>query len=209
MLTIHRVLFYIIGILILTFGISATIICTLGASPFDAMLVGFYKTFGLTVGTWEFLVGAFLLICNSLIERVKPDLLAMVTAFVTGVGIDFWLFVMHWIGDPTQLWMQTIILIVGMFSIGLGIACYLQSDFSPSPLDKSMIVLHEKLRIKVSTSKTILMILFLGVAYILGGPIGIGTLLMAVVSGPIIGMFFPMMKRLKQAALIKNKGLTY
>src|SRR5690625_7507331 len=84
--------FYIIGIVILTLGIALTIQSTLGTSPFDALLVGLHRTFGLTVGSWEVVVGLTMLLGNALAERKKPEFYAILTSLITGICIDSWLF---------------------------------------------------------------------------------------------------------------------
>ncbi|WP_223702238.1 hypothetical protein [Sutcliffiella deserti] len=48
-----KYVFYIIGILLLTLGLSFTIQSNLGTSPFDAVLVGLARNVGLTVGIFK------------------------------------------------------------------------------------------------------------------------------------------------------------
>src|SRR5690625_3780381 len=60
--------FYIIGIVILTFGIALSIQSTLGTSPFDALLVGLHRTIGLTIGSWEIVVGFAMVLGNAVIR---------------------------------------------------------------------------------------------------------------------------------------------
>lgn len=64
-----KYMYYGIGILILSLGISLTIQSGLGTSPFDALLVGLSKKIGLTVGSWEVLISVILLICNAILTR--------------------------------------------------------------------------------------------------------------------------------------------
>lgn len=66
-----KYMYYGLGILILSLGISLTIQSGLGTSPFDALLVGLSEEVGLTVGSWEVLISALLLICNSILTRKK------------------------------------------------------------------------------------------------------------------------------------------
>lgn len=87
-----KYLFYILGILILTLGISFTIQSSLGTSPFDALLVGLSTNVGLTVGSWEIILALILICFNSILKRQRPEILGMLTAFITGIGIDMWLF---------------------------------------------------------------------------------------------------------------------
>lgn len=67
-----KYVYYGLGVLVLSLGISLTIQSGLGASPFDALLVGLSKEFGLTVGSWEVLISIIILICNSILVRKKP-----------------------------------------------------------------------------------------------------------------------------------------
>ena len=196
--SIDTFIFYIVGLLVLTFGISSTIVSKLGASPFDSLLVGLYRTFGLTVGSYEFIVGAILVLFNAVAQRKLPDILAMGTAFLTGVGIDFWLYIFQIVGEPMTFVSQLFLLSIGIIFIGLGISIYLQAKFAPNPLDATMMVVHKLTGVKISTAKTVIMVIFLVFAYFFNGPIGIGTLIMVVASGPIIGLFYPYMEQLKK-----------
>lgn len=195
-----RVLFYLIGLLLLTFGIAATVVSRLGTSPFDAVLVGLHEQFGLTVGSWEYILGATLLACNAVANRGWPEWLAFLTAIVTGLGIDLWLWVLQAIGEPTSLWAQGLLLAAGIAFTSIGIATYLQSDFAPSPFDRTMLILQQKLGVRLSTAKNILMVTFLLLALLVRGPIGIGTLLMVATGGWTIGACYAWLERLRRKA---------
>ncbi|EOQ34301.1 hypothetical protein KQ1_00809 [Bacillus cereus BAG3O-1] len=65
--------FYVVGILILTLGISFTIQSDLGTSPFDALLVGLSQNVELTVGSWEIILAILLIGCNSCLKRQRPE----------------------------------------------------------------------------------------------------------------------------------------
>lgn len=64
----------------------------LGTSPFVALLVGLSINVGLTVGSWEIIIALILICCNSILNRQRPELLGMLTAFIMGIRIDIWLF---------------------------------------------------------------------------------------------------------------------
>lgn len=189
--------FYMIGIVILTLGIALTIQSTLGTSPFDALLVGLHRTFGLTVGSWEVVVGLTMLLGNALAERKRPEYYAIITSIVTGIGIDSWLFL---IGDwsvPVTWPGQFICLWFGIIFTGLGIASYLQSNFAPNPMDRSMLVVSKLTGWSVSKSRIFISIILVIIAYSFNGAIGIGTLINALVSGALIGFFLPYVEAIK------------
>lgn len=86
-----KYVFYVLGILILTLGISLTIHSDLGTSPFDALLVGLSINVGLTVGSWEIIIALILIGCNSFLKRERVEVLGLLTALITGIAIDIWL----------------------------------------------------------------------------------------------------------------------
>jgi len=192
-----RLLFYIFGILVLTFGIALTIEANLGASPIDALLVGLHNSFGLTVGSWEYIIGIFLLILNSVVVGKRPQLLGLSTAVLVGLGIDFWLRIFIPMSIFGELWVSISALLGGTILCCFGIATYLQADFLPSPFDETMLVISQKLNTSLFIAKTILMTGFFILAFLFKGPIAIGTIIILIFSWPIIGWFYPKMQNLK------------
>ncbi|MCT2535953.1 YitT family protein [Aquibacillus koreensis] len=201
-------LFFVSGILILTLGIALTIQSTLGASPFDALLVGLHRTFGLTIGSWEIVVGLTMVLCNALAEKKKPEYLALLTSLITGAGIDFWLFLIRgWI-EPSSWIGQYICLTLGILLTGVGVATYLQSKFAPNPLDRSMLVMSKLTGWSVTYSRACISLVLVVLAFFFDGAIGIGTLINALVTGALITYFIPYVKRFRNTLPTIVKGNT-
>jgi len=191
-----KYVFYVVGILILTLGISLTIQSKLGTSPFDALLVGLSKNVGLTVGSWEIILALLLIGSNSLLARQRPEILGLVTALITGIGIDMWLFLLHDIVSPDLWFSQAVCFTIGVVVVGLGTATYLQTNFAPIPVDRLTLIIKELTRKTVFFSRTLIYILFLMLAIIFNGPIGIGTLLTVCLGGYILHFFMPITGRI-------------
>ncbi|MDM5337321.1 YitT family protein [Fictibacillus enclensis] len=195
-MTCKGFIFYFIGILILTLGIALSIISNLGTSPYDAFLVGLFRTIGLTVGSWEIIIALVMMGMNGVLLRKRPEFLALGTAIVTGAGIDAWYFSLTgWILPDTVLF-QLLLLVLGMLLIGIGTALYLQGNIAPIPFDRLMLILQEKLGLTLSTSRLLISMIVLSFAYFLHGPIGVGTLLTALFNGWILSLFMPRAERL-------------
>ena len=64
-----RYFIFVLGLFILTFGISLTILSNLGTSPFDALLVGLANSVGLTVGSWEVILALLMIFLNALLQK--------------------------------------------------------------------------------------------------------------------------------------------
>ncbi|SDQ76997.1 hypothetical protein SAMN05216232_3696 [Virgibacillus subterraneus] len=189
--------FYLIGIFILTLGIALTIQSALGASPFDALLVGLHRTFGLTIGSWEIVVGLSMVLCNAVAEKKRPEYFAILTSLVTGIGIDTWLFILGDFIVPGTWFGQSIALGLGIILIGLGVAFYLQSDIAPNPMDRSMLIVSNLTGWKVTYSRAFISGGLVILAFFFNGAIGIGTLINALISGVVISFFLPYVKVLK------------
>ncbi|WP_342561339.1 YitT family protein [Paenibacillus sp. FSL R7-0345] len=186
---LRTALLFICGIFILTLGICLTIQSGLGASPFDATLVGLSGNVGLTVGSWEILIAILLTLCNAALTRRRPEMLGLATAFITGIGIDVWLF---WLSDLVEprLWISRLgCFAAGIVVTGLGTAVYLQANFAPAPLDRMTLVLQKLTGRSIFFTRTILYFVFLLAALIFNGPIGIGTLLTVCLGGFILNYF--------------------
>ena len=190
-----KYIFYGLGILILSLGISLTIQSGLGTSPFDALLVGLSKEVGLTVGSWEVLISVILLICNAILTRKKPILLGLITAFITGIGIDLWLFVVKNTLYLNALLSKLICFGIGLVLIGLGTAIYLQTKFASTPIDHLTLIIRDLSKRTILFSRTLVYALFLVLAIIFKGPIGIGTLLTVCLGGMILHVFMPIVER--------------
>jgi uncharacterized membrane protein YczE len=192
---IIRVLFYLIGLFILSFGVSLTIKSNLGAGAWDALNVGLSQTIGLTVGSWVFIVGIILIIVNAFLGKKRPDYLAVITIFLVGTFIDFVLLFMLEAWLPVDMVVRFITLLGGVVALSFGIAIYLQAKFPLVPIDNLMVSLQERFNIKLMTAKTLGEILALIFAFIFKGPIGIGTLIITFGIGPLIQVFFPSVER--------------
>ncbi len=191
---------YVLGLLILTLGIALTIHSNLGTSPFDALLVGLSQKIGLTVGSWEIILAVILIILNSLLKKQRPEVLGLGTAFITGIGIDLWLFLLP---ITPELWYsQLICFTIGMSAIGLGTAMYLCINFAPIPIDRLTLIIQELTNTTIFLSRTFIYIVFLFFAFTLDGPIGVGTLLTVCLGGLVLHFFMPYTEKVLNRVII-------
>jgi len=190
-----KYVFYVLGIMILTFGISVTIQSDLGTSPFDALIVGLSVHAGLTVGSWEIIIAFLLICCNSMLKRQRPEFSGMITAFITGIGIDMWLFFLHRVITPELWYGKAGCFAIGLVVIGIGTATYLHTNFAPIPVDRLTLIVRDLTGRSIFFSRTVIYFIFFILAVMLKGPVGIGTLLTVCLGGIILHFFMPITGR--------------
>ncbi|MFV8828275.1 YczE/YyaS/YitT family protein [Alkalihalobacterium sp. APHAB7] len=195
-LKLRRGLCYLVGLFILAVGITFTIISNLGAGAWDALSVGLSVRFGLTVGTWVILIGVILIIVNALISWSRPEIHSLLTVVILGYFIDFWLLIVFQDIRLNELPIQSAVLLLGVTLMGLGISTYLQADFAIIPIDRLMLNLKQLLRLPLMGAKTSAEIIALVAALVVGGPIGVGTIIVTLSIGPLIQLFYKRVKRI-------------
>ncbi|MFS0725998.1 YczE/YyaS/YitT family protein [Paenibacillus sp. 1P07SE] len=191
-------IFYLAGIGILSFGIALTITSDLGVTPFDATLVGLTQSVGLTVGSWEIILAFVLIFFNALLGRQRPHFAGLATAFVTGVGIDGWLYALHQL-ELSATAVRGAGFALGLLCIGLGTAMYLHTRVAPIPVDGLMLVMRQRTRMTIGMARTLIYFVFLLFALLLGGPIGLGTVLSVCLGGVILAYMAKYIERLARA----------
>nr|WP_239540075.1 YitT family protein [Salimicrobium jeotgali] len=201
----QRAGYYFSGLLILTLGISLTVLGGLGTSPFDALLVGLYRTVGLTIGSWEIVVGISMIIFNAVAEKRRPEMLAIVTSLITGAGIDFWVFTLEGIVTPESVWLQSIVFFLGMVISALGISINLQADFAPIPFDRMMLVIHNLTGWNVTISRAAISVVLVLFALYFNGAVGMGTIIIMLFSGVFIQYFMGWIQRFDRTLLSEDQ----
>ncbi|WP_027963633.1 YczE/YyaS/YitT family protein [Halalkalibacillus halophilus] len=184
------VVFYLLGMATLSFGISMLILSDLGVGAWDALFVGLFELLGLTVGSWIFIVGILLIILNSYLLREKFDFSAIITIFLIGIFIDFWVLIVFDGVILSDLVLRTALLTFGIMCMGAGIAMYLQFNYAKNPIDNLMMAVHYRTGKSLAFSKSSIEIVILIIAFIIGGPIGVGTFIIAFGIGPLVQFFY-------------------
>lgn len=102
-----------------------------------------------------------------------------------------WLFLLHNLINPELLLSKLFCFGVSLVVIGFGTAIYLHTNFAPIPIDRLTLIIQELTRTNILLSRTFIYLLFLILALLFNGPIGIGTLLTVCLGGLILNYFMP------------------
>lgn len=179
-----RCLFFITGIIVLSLGIALTIKGQkLGVGSWDVLHIGLQQNLGLTVGAWSIILGLIILVIDSIFTKRLPKLGTYIDMFLAGIFIDIFLFVLP---DATTFIEQTLAFVIGIILLGFGCGMYMVANLGVGPRDMLMLLFVHRLGWSVNRARTTMEVTVAVVGFILGGPVGIGTVFMAFGLGPIV-----------------------
>lgn len=201
---VKRLLFWLLGIIILSLGASLTIKANMGVGAWDALNVGLSRIYGLTVGSFVIIIGIILLFVNAVLLKSRPDYMAVFTFFIIGSLIDLWMLVVFRNFGPNEFIIKLVTLVVGLLIIGLGVAIYLQPKFPLNPIDNFMMGVSKRLGVSIVVAKTIGELIALVLALIVKGPIGFGTIIVTIGIGPSIQLFVPFIEKVAYRLNVKK-----
>ncbi|WP_232735784.1 YczE/YyaS/YitT family protein [Alteribacter populi] len=182
---IFRWSIYIIGLIIMSIGISFIIKAELGSSPWDVLHIGLTEQFGLTIGSWTIIMGFFTLVTAAFLLKEWPKAGAYLNMILVGVFVDLNLLILQ---TPPNLPGQATMLVTGIFIMGFGIGLYISPRCGAGPRDSFMLAVSQKTGMTVSRVRGLMEIVVLGAGWYLGGPVFVGTILFCLTIGPITGV---------------------
>ena len=179
-----RWLFFCTGLIILSLGATLTIKGQfLGVGSWDVLHIGLAKKIGLTIGSWSILTGILILVLTSLIYKRLPQIGTFLNLLLVGVFID----IFNWLlPDVESLFIQAVLFVLGALLLGYGCGIYIVANLGAGPRDSLMLLVVDKLGWSIMKARTTMEVTVSVVGFLLGGPVGIGTVFMAFGLGPII-----------------------
>jgi len=176
--------FFLIGLIILGLGVALTIKGQrFGVGSWDVLHIGLSKQFGLTIGSWSIIAGLVIVIISALGMREFPKIGTFINMATVGLFIDFF----NWIiPDPTTLQWQLSAFILGIAFMGIGGGVYIAAELGAGPRDSLMLLIVSKTKLSIQVARTFMEVTVAVIGYFLGGPIGVGTVFMALALGPIM-----------------------
>lgn len=186
--TVRRVTQLFIGLWLYGTAMAMFIRAELGLDPWDVFHYGVQQHLGLSFGTIVVIVGGLVLLLWIPL-RQWPGLGTVANVFVIGIATDVMLAVLD---APTALWLRWAFLLGGIVVNGIGGAMYIGSQYGPGPRDGLMTGLARRTGLSIRLVRTALEISVLAVGWLLGGVVGLGTVLYALLIGPAVQAFLPL-----------------
>jgi uncharacterized membrane protein YczE len=184
----RRLIQLFLGLALYGFAIGLMVRANLGLSPWDVLNEGLSERTGLSFGMIVNIVGAAVLLLWIPL-RQRPGIGTIGNVFLIGAFADLSLWLLP---DAPSLPTGLAMLLLGVFLTGVATGAYIGAGLGPGPRDGLMTGLVKRTGGSVRLIRTGIELTVLAIGWVLGGTVGLGTLVFAFGIGPIVHRMLPL-----------------
>lgn len=185
--TVRRLTQLSVGLALYGLTLGMMIRATLGNAPWDVLHQGMALRLPLSIGAAVILMSLVVLILWIPLREL-PGLGTIANSLAVGLAADLTLSVLV---APDTLWGRGVLMSGGVVLNALATALYIGSQFGPGPRDGLMTGLHRRTGVSIRVVRTSLEVAVVVLGWLLGGVVGVGTVLYAFAIGPLVQAFLP------------------
>ena len=191
-LSLSRVAILFFGLAIFGLGDSLLVQGDVGNAPWTVFSQGLTYRTGLSIGWVTAIISIFvLLIWIPLNEKPGFGTLSNIVLIAAFIEIGT-----HIFPKQTSTLAGVVFALVGIAMVGLGSALYITCGLGPGPRDGAMTGIHFKTGIRVGRVRMGIELVVLTIGWLMGGRVGIGTALFALLIGQSVAIFLGIVARL-------------
>ncbi|WP_270409743.1 YczE/YyaS/YitT family protein [Brachybacterium paraconglomeratum] len=171
------------------FGLSLAMLLRsgLGGAPWDVFHAALAERLGATVGSMSIAV-SFVLLLLWIPLRERLGIGTVANAIWVGVSIDLGMLILS---EASSLPVAIALMLLGVVVNGISGAVYIGAQLGAGARDGLMTALSRVLSRPVGPVRIVLEVIVLVTGWLLGGPLGLGTVVYAIALGPVIQLALP------------------
>lgn len=202
--TIIRILILLAGLIIAHLGVTLFLLANLGSDPFNVLIQGLFRTVQkftvsplITHGRVHMAVCFLIIIVLLFVDRSYVKIGTIICMFCGGPIIDLFTLLLNPLFSNMQaLWLKIVVNCLGCVILAYGMTIVIKSDAGTGPNDLVAVVISDKIKKKFSIVRIIVDVLFTLAGFLMGGQIGIGTIICVFLVGPVADIFLPINERM-------------
>ena len=183
----------VLGLAVFAFGVHLTIFANIGLAPWDCLGMGIAKHTPLNYGVSMTLVAVLVLLIDlALKERIGFG--TIIDALCTGNFIQVYNY-LNPLPLNENLWLGIVIMLVGFVFMAIGMKIYMSAQQCCGPRDAFLVGLGKRMpKVPIGFVEILLWAVVLLTGWLLGGPVGIGTLISTFGAGFVLQLVYNAMK---------------
>jgi uncharacterized membrane protein YczE len=183
----RRLIQLVVGLALYGLTLGMMIRATLGNAPWDVLHQGMAIHLPMSIGTAVIVMSVVVLLLWIPL-REMPGLGTVANSILVGLFADLTLAVLS---APDELWARGLLMAGGVVLNALATALYIGSQLGPGPRDGLMTGLHRRTGLSIRLVRTSMEVIVVAVGWLLGGVLGLGTVLYALAIGPLVQLMLP------------------
>lgn len=189
--SIKRLLILVFGLAFFGLGDALIIVSSLGNAPWSVLAQGMAITLDISIGIATIFVGLTVLALWIPLKR-KIGIGTLLNIVVISLFIDLGIYLFQ---KPSQILFQYLFLLLGIILVGLGSALYLTCGLGAGPRDGLMTGLNERTGVRIGRIRLTLEVVVLTLGAVLGGTVGVGTAIFALLIGQSVAIWLGVVSR--------------
>ena len=206
---IVRVVLLLVGLTIAHLGVTLFLQADLGSDPFNVLIQGLYRFLpwpeAMTHGNVHVGVSFLIILVLLVADRSYIRIGTLLCMILGGPVIDLFMVVLSpVIHSVSPLVWRLLALVLGCVILAFGMTIVIKSQAGTGPNDLVAVVISDKTKRKFGTIRIVVDGSFALIGFLLGGTVGLGTIVCACLVGPTAQIFLPVSEKLCSRFLKEN-----
>lgn len=191
-----RIMWMLAANAILGLGIALLRLSGFGTDPFTCMNLGVSSHLPVSFAAYQVLFNIVLIIPVFILDRRSFGIGTLTNMVLLGYFVEFFMFLFSLLGVTIQgmqgnLIMRAAALVAGVLVVCFGVALYMACDLGAGPYDRLPVVIemYSHGKIKYKWARVAQDVISAGIGIATGSVIGIGTVIVALFTGPVVSFF--------------------
>ena len=177
------------GLIVFSFGVHMTIYANIGLAPWDCLGMGIAKHTPLNYGVSMTLIAVTILVIDIFLKE-KIGFGTIIDAFLTGNFVQAFNS-LNKLPENNSVWLGICIMLAGFVFMALGMWIYMSARHCCGPRDALLVGLGKRMpKVPIGIVEVLLWAAVLLIGYLLGGPVGIGTLISTFGAGLVMQLVY-------------------
>ncbi|NLH86798.1 MAG: hypothetical protein GX460_01170 [Firmicutes bacterium] len=172
-----------VGIFLIGLGVCLYVQADVGAEPFTVLAQGVASVTGLQFGRAMQSLNIIIILVILVADRHRIGLGTLLSAILAGFFADT---LMNWIPHASSTLMGALMLMAAVIVMGVGVGIFITADLGEGAVEGLMLLIHRRTGLEVRWARILMDSGCVLVGALLGGSIGVGTLVGAFCTGPVI-----------------------
>lgn len=182
--------FFMIGLMLFSLGITMAInVQHLGIQPWDVLSVALFDYLGLSIGTWNIIIGIVLIVISYVLDKSYVRFGTFINVIAVGVLVDFYMW-LDFLPKATHSWIDIVIILMAIIIMGISGGIYNAASVGSGPRDGFMLSIAEKIGVSIGKVRIITETIVLVIGLILGGPVFIFTFIFTFIQSPLFQLSY-------------------